>query len=151
MLDSDSAFLFAICAIGSQRLHLDVSEGKWLPIAQLYNAAKFGDVDDMRQFLAEGVNPDLKSPRNITPLMVAAFHGHIKSVKLLLDLQVVDVNVRSISGRSPIFDAAAGSFENIVGLLLSRGANPDFRDEDGQTPLSIATHNRRNNVRLWTC
>jgi ankyrin repeat protein len=60
--------------------------------------------------------------------------------------QVVDVNVRSISGRLPIFDAAAGGFEDIVGLLLSRGANPDFRDEDGQTPLSIATHNRRNKV-----
>jgi ankyrin repeat protein len=77
---------------------------------------------------------------------VAASNGKFKSVKLLLDTQAVDINVRSISGRSPIFEAAAGGFEDIVELLLSGGANTGFRDGDGQTPLSIAIKNGRRKV-----
>ena len=30
---------------------------------------------------------------------------------------------------------------SVVELLLSKGANPDFRDNDGDTPLLLATKN----------
>jgi len=111
---------------------------QWLPIAHLYNAAKAGDEETIRRLLAQGINPDLKNPRNVSPLWMAAAHGNSSVVGLLLDTEAVDINSRSISGRSPIFWAAAGGYEDVVELLLERGANPDIADEDGQTPLSMA-------------
>jgi ankyrin repeat protein len=36
--------------------------------------------------------------------------------------------------------AAEKGDEAVVELLLKNGAQPDFEDEDGQTPLSLAEH-----------
>ena len=114
---------------------------KWFSIAGFYNAAKAGDEETVRRLLAQGVEPDLKNPRNVSPLWIAASYGNLAIVEILLDTQAVDINSRCKFGRPPMFWAAAGGYEHVVRLLLERKANPNFADEDGQTPLSIAKQN----------
>ena len=108
--------------------------------AQFYKAAEAGKENTIHELLAQGVKPDLKDSRNVSPLWIAVLHGHLRVVELLLDTGGVDINLESISGRTPIFWAAAHGYEDIVGLLLRAGADPNLTGEDGRTPLSIAKH-----------
>lgn len=74
----------------------------------------------------------------MTPLWIATTNGHIEVVRSLFETKSVDVNATSISGRSPIFWAAAKGYEEIVGLLLIAGADPTFIDTKGDTALSVS-------------
>ncbi|PMD49999.1 ankyrin repeat protein, partial [Hyaloscypha bicolor E] len=115
-------------------------------IAQLYNAAKFGKEDAIRKLLAEGVEPDLKSLRHVSPLWISATRGHLKVVQILLSTKLVDVNSQSTTGRPPIFWAAASGYHDIVRLLLQAGADPSLIDENGNTLLSIAKQNGHDKI-----
>ncbi|KAM0139052.1 hypothetical protein ACHAP3_003320 [Botrytis cinerea] len=120
--------------------HLKIlsSRERWFMIAQFYNASKHGEKKKIQSLLKRGVEPDLPSPRKVTPLWIAAKNGHIEVVRLLLETKSVNVNVRSVEGRSPIFWAATHGDEEIVKLLLSAGADPTFVDTDGDTALLIS-------------
>ena len=59
---------------------------------------------------------------------------------------MVDVNAKCISGRPPIFWAAAQGHENIVKLLLEAGAGRIFENIYGETPLSMAKKNGHNKI-----
>ncbi|KAH8679043.1 hypothetical protein BGZ60DRAFT_513281 [Tricladium varicosporioides] len=119
-----------------------LSKDMWFSIARFYNAAVDGDEETIRRLLAQGIEPDLKSPGNESPLGVAVKRGRLAVVQLLLNTQAVDINAQNIAGKSPIFWAAEQGREDIVKLLLERDANCNLADEDGQTPLSIAKQNR---------
>jgi ankyrin repeat protein len=82
---------------------LEPIRDEWVRIAEFYSAAKSGDLESVTQLLDAGVPSDLKNIRGVTPLWIAASKGHNAIVKLLLGRGDVDVNSRSISGRSPIF------------------------------------------------
>jgi Ankyrin repeats (3 copies) len=115
-------------------------------IAQFYNASKAGEEATIQKLLAEGVEPDLKNIRHVSPLWIAATRGYLNVVQALLDTKAVDVNSRSISGRPPIFWAAAYGEEEIVRVLLKAGADPCLVDIDGNTPLWMAKQNGHNKI-----
>src|ERR1700704_5526999 len=50
----------------------------------LHVIARHGEDEWMRMFLAKGVQSDLKDRAGCTPLLWAAYHGHISVVELLL-------------------------------------------------------------------
>ena len=110
-------------------------------IANFYNAAKSGDTDTILRLLTQGIEPDLKNIRCISPLWVAAARGHLKVVQVLLNTTLVDVNSRSLSGKSPLFRPAASGYLEIVKLLLEEGADRNVADENGDTPCSIGRKN----------
>jgi Ankyrin repeats (3 copies) len=113
-------------------------QDEWISTANFYNAAKSGDVDSVKELLAEGIKPDAKNIRSVTPLWIAAARGHKSIVELLVGTEHIDVNSLSISGRSPIFWPSALGMENIVALLIDAGADLSFVDENGDTAASIA-------------
>jgi ankyrin repeat protein len=124
-----------------QRCAIDISDRLWIPIAQLYNAAKTGHEKVVRKLLVQGVDPDSKNTRDATPLWQAANAGHESVLRLLLDTQAVDVESKNDAGRTPLFMAASRGHKGIVRLLLEKGANPYIADIEGQTPLSMAEKN----------
>jgi hypothetical protein len=111
---------------------------QWLAIADLYTAAKLGDLESAQQLLSSATPPDFKNIRSVTPLWIAAFHGHEAIVKLLVQNADVDVNSLSISGRSPLFWPSDSGNDAIVSILLDAGAKSDYRDENGESPASVA-------------
>ncbi len=111
---------------------------RWLNISRLYNAAKRGDAVTVRQLVADGTPPDQRNIRGATPLWQASQSGYKQVVEVLLATNAVDVNVQSISGRTPLFWAAANGHSEVVRLLLDHGAEANYTDEDGRSPLSIA-------------
>ena len=134
-----------VLKIIEEKFKISPSKEEW-SIAQFYNAAKFGKAYTIQKLLAEGVKPDLKNSRHVSPLWISAAYGHLRVVQLLLRTKIVDVNTKSISGRPPIFWAAAEGNKNIVKLLLTAGADRTLEDIDGKTPLSVAKKNGHDKI-----
>ena len=118
----------------------------WTRVAQLYNAAKDGHLHVVKRLLRNGVVPDLKNIRGVTPLWRAASGGHVAVVKALLATGTVDVNSQCVSGRTPLFCAATRGYAEIVQLLLDNGAHLHYEDIDGRTPISAAREGCHANV-----
>ena len=134
-----------VLKIIEEKFKISPSKEEW-SIAQFYNAARFGKADTIQKLLAEGVKPDLKNSRHVSPLWISAANGHLRVVQLLLRTKIVDVNTKSIYGQPPIFWAAAEGNENIVRLLLTAGADRTLEDIDGKTPLSVAKKNGHDKI-----
>jgi len=66
------------------------------------------------------VDVDVKDGNGRTPLSYAAEHGHEAVVKLLLETEGVDINVKDEGyGRTPLSYAAEHGHEAVVKLLLA--------------------------------
>lgn len=64
---------------------------------------------------------------------VAYVFGDI--VEMLLDHPRIQIHNREAFGTTPLMTAAKGDHEEVVRILLARGANVNSRDDDGNTPL----------------
>lgn len=73
-----------------------------------------------------------------TPLMRAAKFGRLKCCEWLLSHSNDDINRTNMNLFTPLHYACFGGHEEIVVLLLSKGANPFARNIYGETPLQAA-------------
>ena len=79
-----------------------------------------------------------KSAHGAAALFTAILKGRIAVVQSLIG-QGVNVNVRTVSGKTPLMAAAFKGYSDIVQLLLESGANPNTKDSRGDSALKIAT------------
>lgn len=70
-------------------------------------------------------------------LIKAISSGNVKNVQRLIQ-SGVNVNVTTLSGKTPLMLAAFTGYADIVQLLISAGAIVHARDRDGNTAMSIA-------------
>lgn len=98
----------------------------------------------------------LATPRSIahadgcrnTALHLAAIFGNPPAIKVLLERQA-SLQVRNLTGDSPLSCAAAGPSVNAVMLLLRAGADTATQNGVGQSPLHIAClHGHTDIVRM---
>jgi len=72
-------------------------------------------------------------------LQIAAFHGNIEAVRQLLDNGAdVDKKTLRFPRQTALHDAVLGAKEDVVKLLLQRGAKQNIADDAGNTPLHVA-------------
>ncbi len=76
-------------------------------------------------------------PVGNTALHDAADRGHVSIAELLIDYGA-DVNARTRSSLTPLYNAVLGHFTNMVQLLLACGANVNAAIASGLTPLHLA-------------
>ena len=88
------------------------------------------------RLLAAGVDVDLPNVEGWTPLMVAA-RADVGSALLLLDAGA-SVVAADADGFTPLHHAAAAAHDDLVALLLARGADPEARSGSGCTALMMA-------------
>jgi uncharacterized protein len=88
-------------------------------------AAQSGDVELMKLLLARGADPRIATSNNTNALMVAAGVGWVEGVT---------------------FEWSEAQNLEAVKLCLDLGLDPNFRDNDGRTPLHGAAHKGRNSV-----
>ena len=101
----------------------------------LVNAIYFGHSQTVRLLLDKA--PPLDKQDGEELLLLASGLGHTEVVAALLD-HGVDVNGRGLKQRTALMAAAAFNQPEVARLLLKRGADPAARDEDGESPLSVA-------------
>lgn len=113
----------------------------------LYQAAKAGDVEAIRELLASGADIDeIEKGRPTlfglaedsgTALMAAAAAGHREAVRVLLDAGA-NYRLKDENEADALLHAIAPGHAEIVNLLLEAGANPKVKGPERRSALSIA-------------
>ena len=102
----------------------------------IWDAAATGDLDAIKQRLADGQDINAKAPSvGLTPLMAAAITGQTNAAKLLLN-EGANPNLKSSKdGATALHMAAFFGHIEIVKALLDRGADAKMLNDRSETPL----------------
>ena len=110
-------------------------------------AALSGDVTVMKLLLEKGADPKIPTNSNTTALMAAAgvnwvinqtyTESSLDAVKLCLDLGA-DVNAANSMGLTAVMGAANRGADDILQLLITKGAHLDVKDKEGRSPYNWA-------------
>ena len=100
----------------------------------IWEAAKQGNLEAVKQHLADGADVNAKDKYGLTPLHHAAWQGRNEIVELLI-ANGADVNAKDVDGGTPLHYAAWQGRNEIVELLIANGADVNAKDVDGGTPL----------------
>ncbi|XP_055307789.1 serine protease persephone-like [Sitodiplosis mosellana] len=119
-------------------------KGKSSDPKEIFRAVENGDVQQVRDLLAKGVNIRNYGDGYI-PLHRAAANGYKDIVQLLIDN---GADFRSIdkNGHTPLHKAAAHGHKDIAQLFIDRGADFQSKNHNGKTPLHLAVHNGHKEV-----
>ncbi len=108
-----------------------------------------------KTLLDAGANPNSTSgPESLTPLMITASQsqaaegerflpGSTRPIDVAKDLidRKANVNAKSATGMTPLMIAAANNNPPMIGLLIESGADPEAKNNQGQTAADIARIN----------
>jgi ankyrin repeat protein len=108
--------------------------GPKAPDISIHEAARNGNIEVVKQYIAAGVDVNAKNSFGMTPLHYAAGADH-KEIAELLIAKGADVNAKNESGSTPLFGVIDGE---IVELLIAKGADVNAKSDDGKTPLDWA-------------
>ena len=98
-------------------------------------------------FLRRGKSVFCKDIQN--ELLLSAKRGNVDMIRRVLSTFMVDINFTTVNNISPLLVAAYKGHEDVVQLLLDRGAKPNLADHMGHTPLHwAASHGHKGVVQL---
>lgn len=100
---------------------------------QMLDLARSGDTERLAAYVDAGVPVDLTDAAGNTLLMLAAYHGHARTVRALAD-RGADVNRVNDRGQTPLAGAVFKDEPDVVAALVEAGADPD-----AGTPTARAT------------
>ncbi len=104
----------------------------------VWEAISTGNLNVVKQALANGMDPNTKDPKSGgTLLTTAALMGHTEIVKLLLEHDA-DVNIQSNDGGTALHAAAFLGRAETVKLLLDNGADANLRHKMGSKAIDGA-------------
>ena len=104
------------------------------PEEMLRSAAAEGNLLRVETFLDQGINPQTADARGVTPLLLAAKHGHRDVVALLLE-QGAAANHARQDGVTPLFVAVQEGHRDVVAVLLEKGADVKTQAKIGDVTL----------------
>ena len=103
------------------------------PRMSIHEAADEGNIEVVKQHLADGTDVNEKDDVQMTPL----HYAYTKEIAELLIENGADVNAKDDGGGTPLNDAAFSGHKEIVELLIAKGADVNAMRFDG-TPLHLA-------------
>ncbi|XWX01232.1 hypothetical protein V2A60_009258 [Cordyceps javanica] len=116
------------------------------PYSPIFAICQWDLVETLEMLLSEsgavGLDLNLRSLENDTPLLIASRAGYIGIVEQLLLAKHIkhrpDVNLRDDRGRTALQWAVFAEAKGIIELLLKHGADVDHQDKYGGTALGDA-------------
>ena len=103
----------------------------------LFTAVLRDDPGLARRLLDAGATGDLADDAGVTPLMVAAMHGNLETVRTLVG-HVSDIATRDRAGHSALYYAVNAQKIEIIDLLLSLTPNLELAYGDSGELLTLA-------------
>ncbi len=121
-------------------------EGEPGPVGQvneLFDVLAGGDVPALKQLLEDGADPNAKT-RGVTPLSWAIVGSEttptVHAQVLALLAAGADPNIRDNVGRTALhFAAQYGGSDAVTRALIDGGVGVDIKDQQGVSPLQLAT------------
>jgi ankyrin repeat protein len=86
--------------------------------------AREGLIEELVGFLDHGLPVDVQDPDGNTPLMLAAYHGQVDTVRALVE-RGADVDLRNQRNQAPVAGALFKGEDEVVRLLVDAGADLD--------------------------
>jgi ankyrin repeat protein len=131
----------AVAALIDAGADLDLQDDR-LDTVFLYAGAE-GLLDILRLANEAGADPAITNRFGGVAVIPASERGHVEVVRYLLDESDVDVNHVNRLGWTALLEAIILSdgglaHQEIVGMLLAAGADPELADNEGVTPLAHA-------------
>lgn len=106
--------------------------------AALHTAVYYEHADIVSFLLIKNCDPNTVTTDGWTPLQLAVAKKNMKIIQLLLDYPSVKVNEVTVRGTA-LHMAVREELTEIVKLLMQHQANESLKDEDGSTPLDLAS------------
>ncbi|MEC5190091.1 MULTISPECIES: ankyrin repeat domain-containing protein [unclassified Arthrobacter] len=91
---------------------------------KLLDAARQGDTAILGSYLAAGVPATLTNAAGDSLLMLAAYHGHAGTVRVILQ-HGGDAGAANDRGQTPLAGAVFKGYTDVAQVLLLAGADPD--------------------------
>ena len=107
------------------------------PDISIWDAARAGSIEAVKQFIADGADVNAKAGDATTPLHFAAVLGHTEIAELLI-AKDADVNAKADKETTPLHLASEYDQKEVAELLISKGADVNAKYNDGDTPLDRA-------------
>jgi len=110
-------------------------------LPQLHHAAHSGNVQSLKDLLASGIDPDIRSSSGWTAFHEAAVAGQTECVALLLDAgadREAIVTEEDIHGTTGLALAIMNGRVDTVDLLIRRGADVNRAARGRQNALGVA-------------
>ncbi len=104
-----------------------------------------GRLNNVRRFIQGGANVNSRNNRGMSPLMTAAFWGHLQVVHELIRAGA-NVNARNNDGWTALMYAILEDQLQIARELIRAGANVNARNNDGDTALTGAARRGRTQI-----
>ncbi|XP_027667094.2 LOW QUALITY PROTEIN: protein phosphatase 1 regulatory subunit 16A [Falco biarmicus] len=128
-----------VAAERKRRRRKSNSQGKRVTFpasVQLLEAAARHDAEEVRQFLQNGISPDLCNEDGLTALHQCCIDDYGDVVTVLLEAGA-DVNARDSELWTPLHAAATCGHLRLVQLLIQRGADLLAVNSDGNMPYDL--------------
>jgi len=106
---------------------------------ELISATKKGDVEAVRNLLAENVNINIRSYFGWTALMLSIKQGYKDIAKLLIE-KGADIDEKNDSKETALILATYKGYKDIVQALLDKGADVKAKNKYDNTALSLAEY-----------
>lgn len=106
-------------------------------VQELFTLVRAGDAATLARLLGMGLVPNLRDGKGDSLLMLAAYHGHVDAVRVLLE-HGADASLANDRGQTPLGGAAFKGDIAVATALLEGGAQVDDHPEGGRTALMLA-------------
>jgi ankyrin repeat protein len=102
-----------------------IADDNWFENEKLHFAAQDGLVEEVRELLAKGYDPNVFDELSKTPLHYAAERGHVEVMKALIAAGA-DVNAHEEAkiGNTPLREVAEQCSYEVAKVLIDAGADP---------------------------
>ncbi len=104
----------------------------------IWNAADEGNIEEVKQHLASGIDVNAKNQFGATPLHYAAKQGHTNLVALLITTEGADTNAEAYDKSTPLHSAVISGYKEVAEQLIANGADVNAKGYEGSTPLDNA-------------
>jgi ankyrin repeat protein len=110
-------------------------------VSPFHDAAAKGNTDKIKEFIADGRDPNVRDEAKNTPLHWAAGAGHPEAIAYLLSLPNIDLTAQNLLGDTALHRAVWRGQTEAVRLLLEKGIDTQVVNRQGHRAIDLVRDN----------